>query len=237
MAREMYLAGVSKEELQPPPPPKKPETPKEKWDNFWYHYKWWVVAAVFAAAVLGVLIGQMVTAVHPDYVVALVTKDTVGEDALQSLTVSLQTCGEDQNGDGKVIVQVENLALGQFVGGKAIDLAQMNNTKLVTYLMTGDIMLYIFDDTCYRMRVEELMEAGGRFFDTLSVDDDGVDSETGYWNWNGSVYQQSDWGKTLPDDLYFGVRQMGGTASGRDAQQKHDAGKKLFETFVQNMTA
>ena len=39
MARDMYLVGVSEDELKPDPKPEGPKTPKGKWDNYWYHYK------------------------------------------------------------------------------------------------------------------------------------------------------------------------------------------------------
>ena len=34
LAREMYLVGVSEEELRPDPKPEGPKTPRGKWENF-----------------------------------------------------------------------------------------------------------------------------------------------------------------------------------------------------------
>ena len=49
MAREMYLVGVSEEELKPSPPPERPNTPAERLKNFWFYYNWWVLAIAAAA--------------------------------------------------------------------------------------------------------------------------------------------------------------------------------------------
>ena len=87
LAREMYLVGVSEEELRPDPKPEGPKTPRGKWENFWYHYKWYVAAAAFALFVIGVIVWEAVTKVEPDYRVALVTKEAVSEEALLRLEI------------------------------------------------------------------------------------------------------------------------------------------------------
>ena len=102
MAREMYLAGVSEEELHPDPKPEKPKTFKARLQNFFYHYKWVVLAAIAVVAVLAVMIGQAVTRVEPDYTLLLVTEKQYGAEALECDLVQildherwLLPCGTD----------------------------------------------------------------------------------------------------------------------------------------------
>ena len=60
MARDMYLVGVSEDELKPDPKPEGPKTPKGKWDNYWYHYKWHTLGAI--AVVVGSILYRIVYA-------------------------------------------------------------------------------------------------------------------------------------------------------------------------------
>lgn len=232
MAREMYLVGVDKEELKPDPKPEGPRTPREKWDNFWYHYKWWVVAGGFVLLLIIVSVWQISGTVDADYAVTLVTKDTMSTDAIVSLTAELQKYGVDVNGDGQVRVNVENLVLGQSVGGSSAPMESTNNQKLTAYLMAGEVMIYVFDKTCYDARVDALTD-GQPFFEPFPDTLDGVNAELGCWDWNGSSYQTSLWGKQMPETLYFGVRRIGGTASDETSRQNHDAGMELLTRFIE----
>ena len=54
MARDMYLVGVSEDELKPDPKPEGPKTPKGKWDNYWYHYKWHTLGAIAVVVVCNI---------------------------------------------------------------------------------------------------------------------------------------------------------------------------------------
>ena len=112
MAREMYLVGVDESELQPPPKPEPPKGLKGKWANFWYHYKWVTLISLFAVVVLTVILVQMLTQEKEDYRLALVTEKVVPTTVLEELEAELAAYGKDLNGDGKVLVSVENLYIG-----------------------------------------------------------------------------------------------------------------------------
>ena len=185
----------------------------------------------FAVLVIGVTVGQMVSVTKPDYVVAVVTKDALTPNATIMLTSTLQKLGTDVNGDGEVNVQVENLVLGQYVGGRENAMSQTYATKLATYFMSGDVMFYVFDKECYDARLGAI-EGGDNFFAHLPEGTPGADEELGYWNWKGSVYQTSVWGKEMPDTLYFGVRAVGGTATSKKSREMYENDWQLFSDFV-----
>ena len=234
MAREMALAGVPKEELERVETPQEPQTPKSKWQNFWFYYKWWVVAAVCLLAIIGVGVWQAATRVEPDYPIALVTRDGVSEEGVMELETLLATYGQDLNGDGKVVVEVEDLALSQYVGGRKNPQAEMNSQKIMAYLVSADVMFFIFDKPSYENYLGDLKENSGvdLFFDDLGRDVAGVDKTENYWNWNGDDRKNDYWGAEFPEDLYFGVRRLGGTADSEAAISRHDNDLALLQAVL-----
>lgn len=234
MAREMALAGVSKEELQPDNTPQEPLTPKQKWQNFWFYYKWWVVFFAFLAIVIGVCVYQIATQVKPDYLIVMVTRDTMNDSSITSMEMDMSQYAEDLNKDGKIKVEIENLSLAQYAGGVKNVAAETNATKLMAYLVSADAMCFIFDDVCYNDYLAQLKESAddGIFFDELKVSSEGYEPKEHYWNWNGDSRSTSYWGVELPNTLYFGVRIMGGTANGTGAQERHDTCKELLEKYI-----
>ena len=234
MAREMYLVGVPEEQLRRDDTPPPPQTPKSKWQNFWFYYKWWVVAAVCLLAIIGVGVWQAATRVEPDYPIALVTRDGVSEEGVMELETLLATYGQDLNGDGKVVVEVEDLALSQYVGGRKNPQAEMNSQKIMAYLVSADVMFFIFDKPSYENYLGDLKENSGvdLFFDDLGRDVAGVDKTENYWNWNGDDRKNDYWGAEFPEDLYFGVRRLGGTADSKAAISRHDNDLALLQAVL-----
>ena len=141
MAREMYLVGVDESELQPSPKPEPPKGFKGKWANYWYHYKWVTLISLFALVVLIVILVQMFSREKEDYRLALVTEKIVSTTVLEELETELASYGRDLNGDGKVVVSIENL----YIGGQD-QMSMANQQKFILYLSAGDPMFFAFDD-------------------------------------------------------------------------------------------
>ena len=113
MARERYLRGISEEELRPDPRPiEQPKTPKSWLENFWYHHKVGTLIGAFGLVALIILIVSTVTRVTPDYKAVMVTKNGLLPDEVTYFEEILAQYGEDINGDGKVVVSINNLCLG-----------------------------------------------------------------------------------------------------------------------------
>lgn len=229
MAREMYLVGVSEEELQPPAPPEKPQTPKGKWENFWYHYKWVTLGVTAAVVVLVVLIVQMVNRPNPDYDLILVTKTVVAQDAMDKLQADLEKYARDVNGNGKVEVRIQSL----YIGGND-QMTAANQTKLVTMLGAGEGMLFAFDEESYQERIVEQLEHnedGAKFFDVLKVEAAGISEDGRYWNWKDDPFREDETvAKGMPENLYFGIRRAAGTAAGKSKQ--HDQCMELLRAYI-----
>lgn len=233
MAREMYLAGVSEEELKPTPKLEPPRTPKEKWANFWYHYKWLFLGCVFGTIALVVLIGQSVTVNRPDYQVLLISQYAYLDTQLDPLEASLAKYGQDLDGDGQVEVQVLNCFMGQ--KGSAEYLA--NNQALQAHMISGDVMLYIFEPATYTTFMENIRnvaEGDYSFLAPLPFGENTLEQGT-VFNWAKSDSRREDPTlKQLPKDLYFGVRTAGGVIAGQTA--KHDQAMALLTAYATDRT-
>ena len=236
MAREMALAGVPKEELERVETPPEPQTPKSKWQNFWFYYKWWVIAGACLVAIIVIGMWQMLSRVEPDYPIALVTRDGVPEDAIKQLEDLLESYGEDLNGDGKVIVEIENLPLAQYVGGRKNPMAETNSQKIMAYLMSSDVMFYIFDEPSYKNYAMKLKESGDveTLFDTLDGKFAGVNTDENYWDWAEDSRRCVAWGGDFPEHLYFGVRHFGGKVAGETAKARHDNDMALLQAILED---
>lgn len=229
MAREMLLAGVDPEELKPTPKAEPPKTPKGKWENFWYHYKWAFWGTLFGVIVLGVLVGQLVTRDPADYHVLLMTKYTYLDRDLAVLEQELAAFGEDIDGDGKVEVLIQNCGMGA-IG------SQEYSTSIQTvqaHLMAGDVLLFVWEPTYYEQfmkSVEGISEEGYEFLTPLSFENEGVTEDGKIWDWKTDPRREKLGLKTLPEQLYFGVRNASGTAG--EQQELHQQCVALLEAFA-----
>ena len=204
MARERYLRGISEEELRPDPKPiLQPQTPKSWLENFWYHHKVGIMIASVTLVALVVIIVQTVTRVHPDYTAVLVTENALMSEEVAYLEKVLADYGEDVNGDGEVVVDVNNL----FLGGKGYANQDTNAQALQKQLITGDTLLYLYEPT-----YEERLTAVGRdnahcFLTEIPFAVDGVRENKLSWNWAGHTRREQDALLAIfPKDLCFGVR-------------------------------
>lgn len=226
MARDMYLVGVSEEELKPDPKPEGPKTPKGKWENYWYHYKWHTIGAVAVLIVLAVIIGQMVTRDPSDYTLVLVTEKAVTQSALDRLAAELEAAGTDLDGDGKVEVAIDSLIMS---GDSQVDM--VSPVKLQAHLAAADVLLFAFEPSMYEQYIKAHEDEDFQFFAKLDVETDGLVEDGRAWNWKDDSRRQEDpiLG-TLPEDLYFGVRDTSGTADSQ-GDLKEDC-LALVEAFI-----
>ncbi|MCH4238857.1 MAG: hypothetical protein LKF71_01085 [Oscillospiraceae bacterium] len=149
MAREGYLVHQGDETIHSEKLRKEPKTPKEKWQNFWYYHKWHVLIGIAAAALVIFAITDAVTKVSPDYQIGLITSYQVPDQTIQNMEKKLQTGAKDRNGDGKVVVQVNNYAVGGDNNKTDPQVAAANVTRLMGDFTTDSDMLFICDDKGY----------------------------------------------------------------------------------------
>ena len=122
------------------------EQKKRSRANWWY-YHWGIVAvaAVLVVSVIYVAHG-LLTTVDPDYTVAVVTAESLPDEAVQNLQTALEAYADDANGDGAVIVQVNN-----YTWSANASLTDMNGqmagaTQMNTDLANGESKIWILED-------------------------------------------------------------------------------------------
>lgn len=228
MARERYLRGISEEELRPDPRSiEQPKTPKSWLENFWYHHKIGVLIGSFALVALTILIVSTVTRERPDYTAVLVTENALLSEEVAYLEQVLAEYGEDVNGDGEVVVAINNL----FLGGKVYANQDTNAQALQMQLVTGDTLLYLYEPT-----YEERLTAVGRdnahcFLTELSLSAEGISDNKLSWNWAGHTRREQDVIlETFPKDLRFGVRYA--VPDNEESAEKQAQVIKLLEAFA-----
>lgn len=233
MARERYLVGVSKEELEYTPPPPPPSTFKEKWENFWYHYKWPMVIGILVAVIAVAAIAQAVTKTRADYAVCLVTQQELSTAAINRLEAEFAAVGTDRNQDGKVVVKLQVLNVSAAAGAQY---AMANRQAVTSHIVARDVLLFAFDPEYYTNILEPVMDEGVSFFTPLELKTAGISEDGTYWNWKESpLLKEAEmqaleaWPKA-PEELYFGVRNIS-TNSEKDTQER-EAHMALLQAFI-----
>ena len=84
----------------------------EKRKNWWYYYKWYVICGVILLGIAIDLIGNALGLWRPspDFQVAYVGNTALPQDTVTALESAFASIGRDYNGDGKIIVQINQYA-------------------------------------------------------------------------------------------------------------------------------
>lgn len=122
-------------------------TPRQKRANWWYYHKWHVLVGIVLLA-LGVYLGARmlrIGQVIPDYQVAYVGSAALPEDTAAALESALADLGTDCNGDGQVVVRLNQYVIGNSSSeGAAYDYA--GSTKLMADLSVCDSYFFLLED-------------------------------------------------------------------------------------------
>jgi len=84
----------------------------EKRKNWWYYYKWYVICGVILLGIACDLTGNALGLWNPspDFQIAYVGETALPQDTVSALEKAFASMGGDFNGDGKVIVQLNQYA-------------------------------------------------------------------------------------------------------------------------------
>ncbi len=117
---------------------------EKKISNFLYHNKWWLGITVFIAGIFVFLIVDFVTKERPDMIVLLLTDDAEMQSHTQQLEEYLEQFTDDENGDGKVHVDVYPIPVSENIND--MDYYTGNATKLSAEFQMGEAVM-LFTDT------------------------------------------------------------------------------------------
>ncbi|MEG0768796.1 MAG: hypothetical protein RSG59_02645 [Ruthenibacterium sp.] len=135
-------------------------TRREKLDNFWYYHKWHILFGALALFLVCMFLHDILSQVDPDYQLAVLNTAALTEDTITSLQENLTPFADDRNGDGKIVVEVQQYTLAP-TGGVPADSAvsgdasgtatvdaymQMTGaTRLMADAQVGMSMLFLTD--------------------------------------------------------------------------------------------
>ena len=138
MASE-YLKWLARDEK---PEPKRELTPKEKRKNWWYYHKWHVVVCVLAVLFLAAMAWDIIAnrSQEPDYQVAHVGSTYLPDDTVTALQNALADLGEDLNGDGQVLVRVNEYLIDDEMTGYA------GQVQLSVDISDYDSFIFLMED-------------------------------------------------------------------------------------------
>lgn len=164
-------------------PDKKIElTPRQKRANWWYYNKWYVFLGV-GLVTLGAYLGARalgVGQVLPDYQVAYVGSTALPEETVGALESALADLGTDCNGDGQVVVRLNQYVMGDSSGEGAV-YAYAGSTKLMADLDACDSYFFLLEDpTAFQENYQVLCHLDGSLPDETEQDYDSC-----YLSWSG----------------------------------------------------
>ena len=142
--------GIEVRSIPRPAAPEKPLTAQEQKKrsraNWWYYN--WGIMAVAAMVIVGVayVAHGLLTTADPDYTVAVVTAEALPDEAVQRLQTALADYAEDANGDGAVIVQVNNYTWSADAALTDMNGQMAGATQMNTDLANGESKIWILDD-------------------------------------------------------------------------------------------
>lgn len=161
-------------------------TKAEKAGNWWHYHKWQVVVVIILLAVAAFIIKDTFFRAKPDYQVAYVGLQNLPEDTGTALTEALESFCDDRNGDGQVLVQLNQYAVDLDPGSEHTDAySQMAGiTRLSADLSSSDGS-YIF----LLENPETFQEYTGalRYLDG-TIPEDGESAK----DWENMVYRWTD---------------------------------------------
>lgn len=119
-------------------------TKKQRRRNWWHYHKWHVGIGVVALLIAGNLVWHAVTQVHPDYQIAYVGAYPLPEGEAAAWEDRLSAFGIDCNGDGKVVVQLNQYPAGG--SGDELMYAAASNVKLMADLDSCESYFFLLED-------------------------------------------------------------------------------------------
>lgn len=187
------MAWVTKDSTESYRDQKEPEkvySKKEKAANWWLYHKWIVLGSVIGVIAIVWIVKDTVFQTRPDYQVAYVGITNLPDDATQALTTALEDFCDDKNGDGQVVVQLNQYTVDFDSGNDATDAYnQMAGVTKLSADLSNNNSSYIFllqDPEGFENQTGAL-----QYLDATLPDYDD-EAETHSMDWQKMVYRWTD---------------------------------------------
>ncbi len=120
---------------------------KAKWKNCWYYYKWYVLCGIILLLIIGNLAGNAfgLWAKDPDFQVAYIGKSELPPPAVSALEQAFAAIASDFNGDGEIIIQINQYISGTPETGAAY-YGYASDIPLIGDISDCDSYFFLMDD-------------------------------------------------------------------------------------------
>ena len=181
MASYRYERDIDPKDLKPRK--QRQYSRRERWANWWdYNLKWVLIFGIAGAFVAYCFIGQYFLTTHPDYNVAVVSPYYLPEATVTALQEQLAAYGEDCNGDGKVVVKLNQYTMAFNSEDSDAYLDMAGTTKLSTDIQSSLSSIFIlYDPAGFQQTTGTLRYLDGSL--------PAPDSDDDWWN---MVYKWTD---------------------------------------------
>lgn len=149
-------------------------TPAEKRANWWHYHKWHLAVGAAAVLALGSILWSAlgIGKVVPDFQIAYVGSYALPEDTVTALEGALAELGIDANGDGNVVVKLNQYAGSAQEGDSdAAMYATAAATTLMADLTDSDSYFFLLEDPeTFQQNYQVLRRLDGSLPDELDTD-------------------------------------------------------------------
>lgn len=132
----------------------------EKRRNWWHYYKWYVICGVVLSGIACDLIGNALGLWHPspDIQIAYVGETPLPQDTVSALEAAFASIGGDFNGDGKVIVKINQYASSsQNTDPDAVYYGTASEITLIGDISDCESYFFLMDDPERFQREQQLL--------------------------------------------------------------------------------
>ena len=201
----------------------------EKISNFIYHNKWWMGIGGFFTVLIGFLIFQVVTTVHPDMIILLVVDDDLFNAACSDgISDIFAQYIDDINNDGKVVVDVYYMPASHETEKNDGNTGDM--TKLFAEFQLGEAVLVISDEGA-----DEYIVPDSTLVNLEEYFGDYQETQEMRFMLSGTDFANAlEWDMPFDDDIYIGIRQVRKTMDSEEKMQEvYDISFPALEQFIQ----
>ncbi len=145
MASARYTLNIKPDE----PEEKREYTKKEKFQNFWHYHKFIILGIIAAIIIVVSMIIEVTSVEEADYNIGILNYTAVQQDALDALAAEIETRVEDINGDGEVIVYINQYTLANSDDPDAYvdpNVQMASITKISADLQFGTSIIFLAED-------------------------------------------------------------------------------------------
>lgn len=209
----------------------------DKWyENIWFHHKFHILIGALLVIFIAVLFFSTNMNDTTDMYILFVTDSPeIYTEKTETLKSILTQYASDKNGDGEVLLYIENLYIGEEFDSANV---YKNKEKIMTALRSGNSMFVIADN----IGAQYLIAADVCADLTEIITENGaenLDLDGKMWNWTDSEFksENNEFYEMFDDiPLYFGIRVFEGTISEltENATQNYEMAKDLLFAIASN---